>query len=127
PSSGGGGQRKLPAAPPRPPRAPRTGSLDDAEPFSDGGMVATAEADPLSSLAAGPGSEAAAWRAVYEQFVQLKRECGEALDGFTYEKFENTLRKNRDALIARHGASKVRFSVYVKDGKAALKASPVRD
>lgn len=127
PSSGGGGQRKLPAAPPRPPRAPRTGSLDDAEPFSDGGMVATAEADPLSALADGPGSEAAEWRAVYEQFVQLKRECGEALDGFTYEKFENTLRKNRDALIARHGASKVRFSVYVKDGKAALKASPVRD
>ncbi|MFO7180717.1 MAG: MXAN_5187 C-terminal domain-containing protein, partial [Pseudomonadota bacterium] len=120
-----GAQRKLPAAPPRPPRAPRTGSLEDAEPFSEGGAVATAEANPLS--VDGPGSEAAEWRAVFEQFVQLKRECGESLDGFTYEKFENTLRKNRDALIARHGASKVKFSVYVKDGKAALKASPVRD
>ena len=66
------------------------------------------------------------WHRVYEEFVGLKRQCGEKVDGLTYEKFEVTLRKNEDTLIQRHGASTVKFSVYVKDGKAALKASPVR-
>ena len=40
--------------------------------------------------------------------------------------FANKLRKNRDALMARHGCASVRFHVYIKDGKAALKASPER-
>ena len=44
-----------------------------------------------------------------------------------FEKFKNTLRKNRDQLLQRHACKSVKFSVYVKDGKAALKASPVRD
>ena len=30
-------------------------------------------------------------------------------------------------LVAKHNCRTVRFSVYVKDGKAALKATPVRD
>jgi hypothetical protein len=56
-----------------------------------------------------------------------KNQCGEPTEGFTYEKFRKTLVKNRDALVARQGVSRVRFSVYVKDGNAALKASPVKD
>jgi hypothetical protein len=76
----------------------------------------------------GAGSpEEAEWRSVYQEFVGLKQQCGENVDGFTYEKFEQTLRKNRDALMNRHGAKKVKFSVYVKEGKAALKASPLKD
>jgi hypothetical protein len=67
-----------------------------------------------------------AWRRVYEEFVGLKRQCGEKVDGLTYEKFEVTLKKNEDTLVQKHGAATVKFSVYVKDGKAALKASPVR-
>lgn len=66
------------------------------------------------------------WREVYEQFVRTKRECGEAMDGFTYEKFRSTLVKNQDAIVARHGVSRVKFAVHVKAGKAALKASPIR-
>ncbi len=67
------------------------------------------------------------WRQVYEEFVALKQQCGEKVDGLTYEKFEVTLKKNEDTLVQKHGASSVKFSVYVKDGKAALKASPVKD
>jgi hypothetical protein len=70
--------------------------------------------------------EEAEWRQVFEQFVQTKQECGENVEGFTYEKFRQTLTKNRDALINRHGAKTVKFSVYVKEGKAALKASPLK-
>jgi hypothetical protein len=67
------------------------------------------------------------WRAVYGDFVALKQQCGESVDGFTYEKFEVQLRKNRDTLVQRHGAKRVKFSVYVKDGRAALKANPIKE
>lgn len=77
---------------------------------------------PVQSAATSPE-----WPAVYEEFVRMKRECGESVDGLTFEKFQQTLRKNQDALIQRHGVKRVKFSVYVKDGKASLKATPVRD
>jgi hypothetical protein len=66
------------------------------------------------------------FRQIYEEFLATKRQCNEAADNLTFERFATKLRKNRDALIAKHGCSSVRFQVYVKDGKAALKASPVR-
>jgi hypothetical protein len=64
---------------------------------------------------------------VFEQFVSVKRTCGEAVTGLTYEKFAEKLIKNRDELMAKTGCREVRFTVYVKDGKAALKATPVKD
>jgi hypothetical protein len=78
-------------------------------------------------LAGNGAEEPAEWRQVYNDFVSTKQQCGESIDGFTYEKFETTLKKNRDALVKRHGAARVKFSVYVKDGKAALKASPIKE
>ena len=48
-------------------------------------------------------------------------------DGFTYEKFSKKLRKNSEALLKRPGVSDVKFNVYIKDGKAALKAKVVKD
>jgi hypothetical protein len=69
----------------------------------------------------------AEWQRVFKDFVAAKQKCGESVEGFTYEKFEHTLRKNEEALTQRHGAARVKFSVYVKEGKAALKASPVKD
>jgi hypothetical protein len=44
----------------------------------------------------------------------------------TLEKFKVTLDKYRDTLTKQHNYRAVRFSVYAKDGKAQLKASPVR-
>ena len=43
------------------------------------------------------------------------------------EKFAQTLKKNRDALIERHRCKRVKFTVYTKDGRASLKATPVKD
>lgn len=73
------------------------------------------------------GGEAGEWMAVYEEFIRTKRQCGESVDGLTFEKFQGTLRKNRDALVQRHGCKRVKFSVYIKEGRASLKATPVRD
>src|SRR6186713_1189611 len=106
--------RKGPPAPPGPPgSAPR--SHAGGAP-ADNGLGADGAGD----------SEESEWRQVFEDFVRTKQECGETIDGFTYEKFRQTLTKNRDTLITRHGAQSVKFSVYVKEGKAALKASPLK-
>ena len=71
--------------------------------------------------------ETVEWRRVYDDFLKLKKECGETTDGLNFEKFKSTLRKNRDQLLQRHGCKSVKFSVYTKEGKAALKANPIRE
>ena len=75
---------------------------------------------------AGAPDDSGQYRAIFDEFVALKRRCGESIDNLTFDRFLNKLRANRDALIAKHGCRTVKFQVYVKDGKAALKASPVR-
>ncbi|MEQ9324621.1 MAG: MXAN_5187 C-terminal domain-containing protein, partial [Polyangiaceae bacterium] len=66
------------------------------------------------------------WRKVYADFIAMKRKFGEPTEKLTYEKFKGTLQRNKDALMARHKCTKVRFRVYEKQGRAALKASPVK-
>ncbi len=86
---------------------------------------------PSPAAAATPSASGeeptAEWQQVFDEFAATKEKCGEPLDGFTFEKFQNTLRKHRDAIVERHGVKRVKFSVYIKDGKAALKASPIKD
>jgi hypothetical protein len=67
------------------------------------------------------------FRQVFDQFVAVKKSCNEPTTGLTFEKFSEKLIKNRDDLMVKTGCRDVRFTVYVKDGKAALKATPVKD
>ena len=67
------------------------------------------------------------FKQVFDQFVAVKKSCNEPTTGLTYEKFSEKLIKNRDDLKAKTGCREVRFTVYVKEGKAALKATPVKD
>ncbi len=67
------------------------------------------------------------FRDVFSQYLAVREQCGESTAELTYEKFALTLRKNREQIImARPDARDVRFTVYVKAGKASLKASPVK-
>lgn len=125
--------KALPRPPRRGPPAAPPGAAPASAPQPSSGNGGTMEMTmPEGEGAAGfeqwgsGDPEEAEWRQVFEQFVQTKQECGENTEGFTYEKFRQTLMKNRDALINRHGAKTVKFSVYVKEGKAALKASPIK-
>jgi hypothetical protein len=65
------------------------------------------------------------YRRVFDDFVASRMTCGEGLEGVTYDKFVVKLRQNRTQLMQRYGCASVRFQVYVKDGKTALKATPV--
>jgi hypothetical protein len=115
-----------PAPGPRPPPAPGR-----RPPPAPPGAAAAFAAAPIADEApvpAGSGDfdELEDWRKVYEEFIALKRQCGEETGSLTFEKFKGTLQRNKDALVARHSCSRVKFTVYVKEGKAALKASPVK-
>ncbi len=83
---------------------------------------------PVTAIDAGSnGNVDPYFKSVYDQFLSVKNSCGEATSGLTYAKFSEKLSKNREDLMAKTGCKEVRFTVYVKDGKAALKATPVKD
>jgi hypothetical protein len=71
--------------------------------------------------------EEAHFKHVFDDFIATKRQCGESVAGLTLDKFIQKLRDNKAALMSKHACKTVRFSVYVKDGKAALKATPMRE
>lgn len=79
------------------------------------------------SLAATTGIDRESYyQRIYTEFVETKTACGESVEGFTYEKFAKKLRKQSDDLLGRADVKDVEFSVYVKDGKAALRAKVIK-
>ena len=62
---------------------------------------------------------------VYKEFVRTRETCGETLEGVSFDRFVVKLRQNRSQLIQRYGCSGVKFQVYIRDGKTALKATPI--
>jgi hypothetical protein len=83
--------------------------------------------EPASLISHPVDPEEEHFQQVFETFVATRTQCGEPTEGITYEKFATKLRNNRDQLIQKYNWRTVRFHVYVKDGKAALRATPVRD
>jgi hypothetical protein len=121
-----------PTAPAFAPKPPPVAALepDNDDGDEDATMVGAVPAELLAQATGenrAASEEAAEWLSVYEDFLRTKKQCGELTDGLTFDKFANTLKKNRDALIQRHGCKRVKFSVYVKEGRASLKATPVRE
>jgi hypothetical protein len=65
-------------------------------------------------------------RVLFDRFVAARRECGESVEGLTVEKFAVKLDSNRVALVERFKCRDVKFDVQIVNGKATLKATPVR-
>jgi hypothetical protein len=107
-------------AAPVPPPAPPPEPVASAQEL----LQAAAQAEPPP--AAEPSDEDRQWREVFRDFLRVRTECGEQAEGLTYERFRTKLESNRAALVAKYGCRTVRFQVYVKEGKAALKATPVK-
>jgi hypothetical protein len=125
---------KAPAALPAPHAMPAAQPVALPAPHA---MPASAAKVPPPPLRAAPpalggaspdnGSEEGHYREVFAQYLETRTQCGESTQDLTFEKFCVTLRKNRDQILqSRSDAKGVRFSVYVKEGKAALKASPTK-
>jgi hypothetical protein len=104
--------------PPRPlppPAKPAMAPAPVHPPASDGHAHGTADPD-LAHFAR-----------VFDEYVALRQKCGESIVGLSVEKFTAKLQSNRQQIIAKHNCRTAQFTVYEKDGKAALRAVPVRD
>ncbi len=118
---------EAPANRPKPPPPKRPGAPPAVPAAAEPAIAEASVIQPVAHLAGEePFDEMADWRRVYEEFLALKQQCGEPTANLTFDKFKGTLQRNKDALVARHNCTRVKFTVYVKEGKAALKASPVK-
>jgi HAMP domain-containing protein len=113
--------------PPAPPPPPPTGRASTPRSgFEEPTSVESPSEALLIATAHGTDDEIEAdFHRVFDAFIASRTQCGETLDGVTFDKFVIKLRQNRSQLIQRYGCASVRFQVYVKDGKTALKATPV--
>jgi hypothetical protein len=111
------------SAPPRPPSGDQDATQMGASPAGELDVEAEILAEPET---AAPGdAEEARFRGVYDQFITTRTSCGEGGD-LAYEKFKSRLLESRAAVIAKHACRDVEFQVYVKNGRAALKAVPAK-
>jgi hypothetical protein len=62
---------------------------------------------------------------VYHQYIEARRSCGQSTN-LAYEDMREALQQQAGRLKTTHRAQGVRFKVEVKDGKAKVKAVPVR-
>jgi hypothetical protein len=108
-------------APPAPP--PRSLGQPPVRPPAPTAVAAKPEPKPEAGDSNGDDAH---WREVYEAYIATRKQCGEPIDNLNFEKFGLTLRKTRDQIIDKQGVKTVRFSVQVKEGKAALKAQPIK-
>jgi hypothetical protein len=63
---------------------------------------------------------------VYRSLVATKKRLGEPTDNISYSALEWSLKKESEAIKKKFKASRVDFTVEVKDGKPVIKAVPVK-
>lgn len=113
-----------PPPPPSPPPAPVASVDDNRTVVAQVPQELLAQVAPKNDV---DSADDAHYKEVYEKFVQTRIECGEDTSDLSYDRFVAKLLKNRQQILEKHKAKSVRFQVYAKDGKAALRALPVRD
>jgi len=101
------------AIPPPPPSIP-------------GPPLSTPPAKQQPAKSAGVSADDAHFKEVFDQFLKTKKQCGEAIAGLSFVRFSEKLRKNTGDLKTRYKCRSVKFQVYVKNGKAALRATPIK-
>jgi len=112
-----------------PPSAPSVAPVPWGEPAPQ--APAAQPASPYAQFLGNSGDafseEEFHFQEVFREFVLTRERCNEGSDGLTYDKFVQKLRKNKEQLMQKYACRTVKFQVYVKEGKAALKATPVKD
>jgi len=66
------------------------------------------------------------FKEVFNAFIKTKQDCGENVASLTYETFRKQLINSRKQIMNSQSSKEVKFEVYKKEGKAALKAHPVK-
>lgn len=63
---------------------------------------------------------------LFEAYTQARRDCGEDPRALTRDKLDQLVDQQRAAIQQRYACDEVRFRVVVENGKAKLKATPVK-
>ena len=63
-------------------------------------------------------------RGVYRAYVEAKRRCNEDTTRLSFDSVVASLKRQVPELLERHNARDVEYRVFVKDGKAILRAVP---
>ncbi|MGZ6131178.1 MAG: MXAN_5187 C-terminal domain-containing protein, partial [Myxococcaceae bacterium] len=63
-------------------------------------------------------------RSVYRAYVEAKRRCNEDTTRLSFDAVAASLKRQVPELLERHNARDVEYRVFVKDGKAILRAVP---
>ncbi len=66
------------------------------------------------------------FRGLFDSYQAARKACGESTDKHTHAKFLERVLKNREEIIAKTGCKDVSFEAIIKEGKASLKATPIR-
>lgn len=66
------------------------------------------------------------FRGLFDSYQAARKACGEATDKHTHARFLERVLKNREEIIGKTGCKDVSFEVIIKEGKASLKATPIR-
>jgi hypothetical protein len=74
----------------------------------------------------GPPAGGGEYESVYKSLVAAKKRLGEPTNNISYNALEWSLKKEADAIKKKFKASRVDFTVEVKDGKPVIKAVPVK-
>ncbi len=123
------GESQLTPMPDDPPTRPNA-MLDDYDGFDEPEENTQIKHVPQALIEAssstGNGEDETHFREVFDKFVATQKQCGGPVSGLTYDKFVRKLHAAREQVMKRHNVPAVRFTVYVKEGRAALKASPVK-
>lgn len=61
-------------------------------------------------------------RSIFDQYVEARRHCGEAVDGLRYEKVREALLREAPRIAEKMHSQAVDFQVVVRGGRAVLKA-----
>lgn len=65
-------------------------------------------------------------KGLYDALVRAKVQCGEPVDDLSFGQFHRMLTAKTDALKERLGCERVRYSIYLADGRVNFKAKAER-
>ena len=119
-------QPQLPAAPPpQPGAAPAPVGKASASPQP--ASSTTGAHEPTIHIAGAAPPEPLSenrLRSVYRAYVEAKRRCNEDTTRLSFDAVAASLKRQVPELLERHKARDVEYRVFVKDGKAILRAVP---
>lgn len=72
-----------------------------------------------------PYAEEDKMRNIFQDYLNMRKSCGEPINTIQWDSFVELLRNQKAAILQQYSCKDVNFYVQEKDGRAALKATPV--